>query len=339
VSESQRSPATLDAVATRAGVSRATASRVLSGSARVSEQARRAVEAAAAELEYVPNRAAQSLVTRQSDALAFVVTESEDILFSDPFFAPVLHGAHAAAAERGRPLVFVIAGNDDDSARLERYAAGGHVDGVMFVSVHGGDALPRRVNRLGVPVVLAGRPPRGRAVLPYVSSDNVAGGVLAAEVLVERGCRRLATITGPEDMTATSDRLAGFRRVLAESGIELDEDAVVAGDFTMDGGREAMAELLERCPDVDGVFAANDLMAVAAVQQAADRGRSVPGDIAIVGFDDVPIAAATHPSITTVRQPLEAMGRHMARMLIDAAEGAPVTSMVLEVDLVKRESA
>ena len=339
MSQNPRSPATLDAVAIRAGVSRATASRVLSGSARVSERARKAVEAAAAELEYVPNRAAQSLVTRQSDAIAFVVTESEDVLFSDPFFAPVLHGAHAAAAERGRPLVFVIAGNDDDSARLERYAAGGHVDGVMFVSVHGGDALPRRVNRLGVPVVLAGRPPRGRAALPYVSSDNVAGGALAAEALVERGCRRLATITGPEDMTATGDRLAGFRRVLSAEGLELADDAVVAGDFTMDGGREAMVELLDRYPEVDGVFAANDLMAVAAVQEAIDQHRSVPDDVAVVGFDDVPIASATHPSITTVRQPLEAMGRHMARMLIDAAEGNPVTSLVLEVDLVKRQSA
>ena len=297
------------------------------------------VESAAAELEYVPNRAAQSLVTRQSDAIAFVVTETEDVLFSDPFFAPVLHGAHAAAAERGRPLVFVIAANDADSARLERYAAGGHVDGVMFVSVHGGDALPRRVDRLGVPVVLAGRPPRGRLALPYVSSDNEAGGALAAQVLAERGCERLATITGPEDMTATGDRLAGFRRGLAAAGLAVDDDLVIAGDFTMDGGRDAMAEVLERCPGVDGVFAANDLMAVAAIQEAIDRGRSVPGDVAVVGFDDVPIASATHPSLTTVRQPLEAMGRHMARMLIDAAEGAPVTSLVLEVELVRRQSA
>lgn len=339
MSANHRSPATLDAVAARAGVSRATASRVLSGSGRVSAHAREVVEAAAAELEYVPNRAAQSLVTRQSDALAFVVTESEDVLFSDPFFAPVLHGAHAAAAERGRPLVFVIAANDDDSVRLERYAAGGHVDGVMFVSVHGADALPRRVERLGVPVVLAGRPPRGRIALPFVSSDNEAGGALAAEVLVDRGCGRIATITGPEDMTASGDRLTGFRRRLAESGHDLADDLVIAGDFTVDGGRGAMAEMLDRHPDVDGLFAANDLMAVAAIQEAIDRGRSVPGDLAVVGFDDVPISSATHPTLTTIRQPLEAMGRHMARMLIDAAEGAPVTSLVLEVELVRRQSA
>ena len=339
MSTHHRSQATLDAVAAHAGVSRATASRVLSGSTRVSENARKAVEAAVAELEYVPNRAAQSLVTRQSDALAFVVTETEDVLFSDPFFAPVLHGAHAAAAERGRPLVFVIAANEDDSARLERYAAGGHVDGVMFVSVHGGDALPRRVHRLGVPVVLAGRPPRGRIALPYVSSDNEAGGTLAAQALTNRGCHRLATITGPEDMTATGDRLTGFRRGVEAAGGVLDDQLIVASDFTMDGGREAMADLLDRHSDIDGVFAANDLMAVAAVQEAIDRGRSVPDDIAVVGFDDVPIASATHPSLTTIRQPLEAMGRHMARMLIDAAEGNPVTSMVLEVEMVQRQSA
>ncbi|UYM05799.1 LacI family DNA-binding transcriptional regulator [Solicola gregarius] len=245
MTENRRSPVTLEAVAARAGVSRATASRVLNGSTRVSDDARDSVRAAADELGYVPNRAARSLVTRQSDALAFVVAESEDVFFADPFFAPVLRGAHDAAAERGRPLLFVIVANDEDRARLEQYAAGGHVDGVMFVSVHAHDTLPRRVHDLGVPVVLAGRPPRGRPALPYVSSDNVGGGEAAARVLLERGCTEVATITGPDDMTVTTDRLEGFRRGVAAGGLDLPADRIVSGYFSMDGGRAAMAQLLE----------------------------------------------------------------------------------------------
>ena len=339
MSENRRSAVTLEAVAARAGVSRATASRVLNGSTRVSARARDSVRAAADDLGYVPNSAARSLVTRQSDALAFVVAESEDVFFSDPFFAPVLRGAHAAAAERGRPLLFVIVATDDDRARVEQYAAGGHVDGVMFVSVHSHDTLPRRVHQLGVPVVLAGRPPRGRPALPYVSSDNLGGGAAAARVLLERGCTRIATITGPEDMTVTPDRLEGFRQGLASAGVELSAERIVAGDFSMAGGRAAMVELLDNVPDVDGLFAANDLMAVAAIQVAAERGRVVPDDLAVVGFDDVPVAASSSPQLTTIRQPLDAMGRQMARLLIDAAEGLDVTSLVLETEVVGRESA
>jgi DNA-binding LacI/PurR family transcriptional regulator len=335
-----RHPApTLDTVAERAGVSRATASRVLTGNPRVSDRARESVRQAAAELSYVPRQAARSLATRRSDALAFVVAESGERFFADPFFASVLRGAQAAAAERRRQLLFVVVATDDDRARLEEYAAGGHVDGAMFLSVHGDDPLPGRVERLGVPVVLAGRPPGRRTSLPYVTPDNVTGGRLAAQALVARGCRHPATITGPADMTATSDRLIGFRAELAERGIDLPPTHVAGGDFAIGGGYRAMEELLGTATDVDGVFAANDLMAVGAMRALRDRGVRVPEDVAVVGYDDVPIAADADPPLTTVRQPLEAMGRQMARMLIDLADGGEASSVTLAVELVTRSSA
>ncbi|GAB2690009.1 LacI family DNA-binding transcriptional regulator [Thalassiella azotivora] len=335
----RRQAPTLESVAALAGVSRSTASRVLAGSARVSEHAKQAVQAAAAELSYAPNQAARALVTRRSDALAFVVSESGERFFADPFFANVLRGAQAAAAERRRQLVFVIVATDDDRARFVEYAAGGHLDGAMFLSLHGDDPLPARVQRLGVPVVIAGRPQSGRRSLPYVSPDNVAGGRAAGQVLVERGCRRVATITGPSDMTAGTDRLTGLREALRGAGLDLPPELVVEGDFGMDSGRRAMAVLLDRGARVDGVFAANDLMAVGALQTLQERGLRVPQDVAVVGFDDVPVAAAAHPPLTTVRQPLEAMGRQMARLLLDQAAGSPTTSVVLDTELVVRQSA
>ncbi|WP_413450903.1 LacI family DNA-binding transcriptional regulator [Georgenia phoenicis] len=330
---------TLDTVAERAGVSRATASRVLSGDPRVSDRARESVRAAAAELSYVPRQAARSLATSRSDALAFVVAESGEKFFADPFFAGVLRGAQVAAAERRRQLLFVVVSNDDDRARLEEYAAGGHVDGAMFLSVHGDDPLPGRVHRLGVPVVLAGRPPSRRASFPYVSPDNFSGGRLAGQALLARGCRRLATITGPRDMTATSDRLGGFRAELDDQGVELPDSRVVEGDFTIGGGYRVMRDLLATGEEIDGLFAANDLTAVGALRALREQGLRVPDDVAVVGFDDVPIAVDADPPLTTVRQPLEAMGRQMARMLIDLADGDQATSMTLEVALVPRDSA
>lgn len=331
--------ATLDDVAARAGVSRATASRVLAGSSKVSERAQQAVRDAAAELSYVARQAARELAGGRSDAIAFVVSETRERFFADPFFAGVLRGAQAAASDHRRQLMFAIVSTDDDRARFEEYAAGGHLGGAMFLSVHANEHLPGRLERLGIPVVLAGRPPGRRPALPFVSPDNVAGGRSAAHVLIERGCRHVATIAGPPDMTASGDRLLGFRAELTEHGVTLSDELVVAGDFSPDSGYEVARGLLARDPEIDGIFAANDLMALGALRALREAGRSVPDDVAVVGFDDVPLAAQAHPPLTTVRQPLEAMGRQMTRMLLDALDGVPVTSVTLATELVVRDSA
>ena len=188
-------------------------------------------------------------------------------------------------------------------------------------------------------MVLAGRPPGTRGALPYVTSDNLTGGRLAAQALLNRGCRRVATITGPADMTASIDRRAGLAAELADHGVELVPERVVEGDFTISGGHRAMNELLAAQPDIDSVFAANDLMAIGALRALRAHGLSVPDDVAVVGYDDVSLAADADPPLTTVRQPLEVMGRQMARMLMDLADGGPATSVTLGVELVTRDSA
>lgn len=336
-----RVPATLESVAAAAGVSRATASRVLTGSPRVSEAARDKVLAAASSLAYVPNAAARSLVTRRSDTVAFVVCEPEEKFFSDPFFATVLKGAHRIVAAHGLQLVFVVVATDSDRDQLERFAAGGHLDAAMFVSLHGSEDMPARLDALGLPVVLAGRSlDPGAAGLPVVDVDNAQGADAATRRLVERGCGRIATISGPTDMAGAQDRLAGWRSAMAAAGRDPSDDDVVTGDYTVEGGHRAMLALLDREPRVDGVFAANDLMAAGALRAVTDRGLRVPEDVAVVGFDDVPIAQATQPQLTTVHQPIEELGRRMAQSLVASLVGGePAPQHVrLHTHLVVRQS-
>ncbi len=325
-------------MAARAGVSRATASRVLRGASNVSEAARAAVHRAIDETGYTPNLAARSLVTRRSGAVAFVVAESKDRLFGDPYFLTMLRGAQAELATDGVQLIFVILSSGPEAAQFARYAGGGHVDGVLLVSLHGDDSLPVHLESIGVPAVLNGRPLTNADKLFYVDSDNFAGARAATEMLMRRGCTKIATITGPMDMAVGLDRLAGFQAALDAAG--LPADRIVTGDFSFDGGVRAMTELLDTRPDVDGVFAASDLTALGALSVLTERGVRVPDDVAVIGFDDIREAAVAKPALTTIRQPTQDVGRLMARLLLRRLDGeTPDPTVVLPVTVVRRASA
>lgn len=335
-----RRNSTIEDVAERAGVSRATASRVVNNSPRVSPGARAAVLSAVEELGYVPNRAARSLMTRRSDSIGVVILEPTARLFADPFFGLLLLGINDGLADRDVQLVLLIASASREEARVERYLEAAHVDGAILVGPHGDDPMPARLTRKGVPVVVSGRPSGGSAV-SYVDSDNRAGARSAVTHLIEGGRRRVATINGTLDLSSARDRLTGYRDALQAAGLELDPSLEVAGDFSPEMAADATRRLLDECPDLDGLFAASDSMAAAAVHVLQDSGRRVPDDVAVVGFDDAPIALTTRPTLSTVRQPIESMGREMARLLlhrIDApAEAA--SHVVFETELVVRESS
>ena len=330
---------TLDQVAERAGVGRGTVSRVINGSPQVSERTRQLVEAAVAELGYVPNLAARALVTRRTDAVALVISEPGDRVFAEPFFAAVVRGISAGVTAAGRQLVLAFAAGQE--RRIERYLTPQHVDGVLLVSLHGDDPLPQQLRARGLPVVLGGRPPRGYDGA-YVDVDNLGGARAGVAHLLQRGRRRIATITGPHDMGAGQDRLAGYRAALAGAGLAEDPSLIVEGDFSEVSGVQAMRGLLERRPDVDGVFVANDLMAVGALRALRDAGRRVPEEVAVVGFDDSPVSRVTDPPLSTVRQPVEELGRGMAEMLVRLISGAgdqARESAVLPTELVVRSSS
>ncbi|MGK5558334.1 LacI family DNA-binding transcriptional regulator, partial [Actinomadura kijaniata] len=269
---------TLEEVAARAGVGRGTVSRVINGSPKVSAQAREAVRKAIDELGYVPNRAARTLVTNRTDTVALVVAESDQRLFGEPYFAGIIRGISAELGDTGLQLLLALARSPEEYARLEHYLTPQHVDGVLLTSLHAEDPLPARLEAGGVPTVLGGCPP-GLAPLSYVDVDNREGARQAVEHLVARGRRRIATIAGPQDMGVGIDRLTGYRVALAEAGLP---ELVAYGDFGEASGITAAEELLERDPELDAVFAADDPMALGALRALRRRGRRVPEDVAVV---------------------------------------------------------
>jgi len=271
--------------------------------------------------------------------MALVVEESESRLFADPFFARTVRGISGIFAERDLQLVLLMAQSTPERARAERYLTGGHIDGVLVLSHHSNYELPLRLKSVGVPVVLGGRP-TSRLALSYVDADNVGGAHDAVAHLIERGRARVATISGPNDMGAGVDRLRGYRAALDEAGVGFDEGLVEPGDFSRESGERAMAQLLERRPDLDAVFAASDLMAAGALRVLKEHGRRIPDDVAVVGFDDSSTARTTDPQLTTVRQPVELFGREMAHMLLRQVEtpDAGVQKLVLGTELVIRGS-
>jgi DNA-binding LacI/PurR family transcriptional regulator len=336
----RRNGTTLEEVASRAGVSRATVSRVVNGSPRVSPDIRRDVEAAIAELSYVPNRAARSLVTRRSGSVGVVITEPTGRLFSDPFFPRLLRGVSASLSARDVQLVLLMPASFAESERTADYLAAGHVDGALLVSLHGDDPLPARIAAAGIPTVVVGRPLRASAA-SYVDVDNRGGARSAVDHLISGGRRVIATIAGPADMVASTDRLAGYREAVIEGGLGTDPSLEATADFTQDGGAAAMERLLAGRPDIDAVFAASDLMAAGAMSVLDAAGRRVPQDVAVVGYDDSPVASTARPQLTSVRQPIEEMGHETARLLIDLVEGSDRVPrrVILATELVRRASS
>jgi DNA-binding LacI/PurR family transcriptional regulator len=328
---------TLERVATRAGVSRATASRVVNGSEKVTPEIREAVRRAIAELGYVPNPAARSLVTQRTDLFAFVVPEPAGRVFSDDLFFPgLIKGAAEELEKADKQLVLTLATAPTSHVRIERFVGAGHVDGVMIASMHGADPLPNSLHRMGIPVVANGRP-LGASPIPYVDVDHAGGVQSAIAYLLGQGRRRIATIAGPQDMVAGMDRLAGYRKAL--TGVRR-RSLVAVGDFTRESGAEAMRTLLDDDPRLDAVFIASDLMADGALRTLRQSGRRVPDDVAVIGFDDVEVARYTEPPLTTVRQPIAEIGRSLVRQLLRLTAGEPVEpALILPTELVLRESA
>ena len=329
-----RSP-TLGQVADLAGVSIATASRVLNNSAPVSVQARQQVRDAVVRLGYVRHRAAPSTPRGRVRSVAAVVCTNNSQFFADAFFAQVVSAATEVFAAHEVPLMVVVA-PDDRLPYVERYLQSGHVDGVLLLGSHGQHPLAVSLPAAGMPVTLVGRPMcLTRAA--YVDVDNRGGGRLAVEHLVGRGRRTIATIAGRQDMAVGADRLAGYRESMDAAGLA---PTVAYGDFTHASGVHAMWRLLDQRPGLDAVFVASDIMAAGALHALRRANRRVPDDVAVIGFDDLPLAQHTQPPLTTIRQPLERVGAVAASRLLAQLDGNGTDSdPVLPTTLVSRASA
>lgn len=340
-------PPTLEDVARVAGVSRATVSRVVNGTRNVDVKIQELVRAAIDETGYAPNRAARSLVTKRAGTIALVMSGAGDPgeedafaarVLADPFFGRVAGGVLGFLRPRGVHPVLMIADTERAREDVLAFLRQGSADGALLVSTHAEDPLPVRLVESKIPAVLFARPARPIPI-SYVDLDHQAGARLAADRLVESGRTQVATVAGPLDVPASQDRLTGFRDAMARHGFPY--VPIAEGGFTSASGEAAMERLLAEHPDIDGVFAANDLMAQGALLVLQKHGRRVPDDVALVGFDDSSPALVCRPRLTTVRQPVEDMAAEMARLLMAHVEepGLRPKSVIFEPTLAVRESA
>ncbi|MEP7765766.1 LacI family DNA-binding transcriptional regulator [Sanguibacter sp. 25GB23B1] len=345
-------PPTLEDVARSAGVSRATVSRVINQKHRVAPGTRDAVMNAVVATGYVPNRAARSLVTRRTGTVVIIVAGTDrnpvegwedggqDVgsLFDDPFFGRVVGGFIRTLRPRDVHPVLMLVDTAETRDQALSFVRQGNVDGALLVTTRPDDPLSQLLIDTGLPAVLFARPPRSIPI-SFVDMANHDGARLAADHLVARGCRSIVAIAGPQDVPGAQDRLTGFRDAMARHGHAY--IPVAAGNFTVPSGEEAMQALLDETPDLDAVFASNDLMALGALHTLRARGRRVPEDVAVIGYDDTALAALCRPALTTIRQPIEEMAAEMARLLLEhiADPQRRPSSVVFDPVLVVRDSA
>jgi DNA-binding LacI/PurR family transcriptional regulator len=331
-----RNRPTIDDVASRAGVSRGTVSRVLNGAKFVSPGSLAAVNRAIKDTGYVVNRSARSLATKRAECIAFVLSEPQERLFEDPNFNVLLRVVTQELGERDINLVLMIAGNPADSHRVIRYLQSDHVDGALLVSTHRGDELMGELHLAGVPMVACGKPLGLEHRIPYVAADDRGGAREMTEYLRAQGCRRIATIAGPLDTSGGVDRLDGYYDVVGNRG---SRKLVYVGDYSYQSGERGAVELLDRDAGIDGLFVASDVMASAALAAIKRRGLRIPDDVAVAGFDDSRVAATTDPGLTTMRQPLSAVATEMVRLLLGMIyEGRSPQSVILPTEMVVRDS-
>jgi DNA-binding LacI/PurR family transcriptional regulator len=289
-------------------------------------------------LGYVRNRAARASASRRAGSIALVMGEETAKVFADPFFGRILRTVSKALSTADLQLVMLTLHSPRDYRTVSRYLRNGHVDGALFVSMHGRADFDYA--SLGIPLVLCGRPVASSSALSYVDADNVGGAEAAVRYLLDSGRKTVATIAGPPDMAPGIDRLLGYRKALAGAGA-FDAGMIAYGDFGLISGQHALFRLIDHRPGIDAVFAASDLMAAGALHALRRLGRRVPHDVAVIGFDDMPSAQQTDPKLTTVRQPVDAMGvRMVSELLAQIADPAwEPTRVVLDTQLILRGSA
>ena len=332
----KRQRTTIKDVAARAGVSYQTVSRVLNDKGEVSDETRQRVQTAIDDLNYRPSAIARSLVSQRTHVLGLFTAD-----FSDYTHARIIEGAEAEARRQGY-LIFVSGGErSPDGEPLSSPLLSQHQTEGLLIVYHGSDrdtgALFDHVAP-DLPVLTIGYG-RGRPHVVSVGIANVQGGRLATEHLLSLGRRRIALISGPRQFYASQERLAGYAEALDAAGIEVDGRLIDAGDWASASGYTAMLRLLDRAT-FDAVFVQNDRMAMGALQALRERGRRVPDDIAVVGFDDIPSAPYFDPPLTTVHQPTYELGQVAARTLIDLTHGGvpPSEPIRLATHLVIRQS-
>ena len=328
---------TIREVASVAGVSIGTVSRVLNGKNWVSPEAKAAVDAAIKKTAYRVNPHARNLATSRSNTVAFLLTEPQQLLFDDPNYSMLVRGASKALAAHDYSLVLIVAGDEAERARATSYITAGHVDGVLLAfSSPDGSALIESLIDAKVPLVACGQLAGFEGRIGCVSADDRLGARRMVSYLAGKGRNRIVTIAGPLGSPGGIGRLEGYRDIVTEA---TDDTLIEVGDYSRDSGFRAMNKLLARVPDLDAVFAANDAMAAGAIDALKSAGKRVPKDVSVAGFDDSSFAAKTEPALTTMHQPFDRISVEMVRLLLEEISGEQPATVTLPTVLVERNSA
>ena len=322
---------TIRDVARSAGVSVATASRALNGHLNVTDGVRKRVTDAAAQLNYIPHNGARSLTRQRSDAIGVVLPD----LFGE-YFSELVRGIDSVAHQAGLQLLLSnMHGSAQGTASAIR-AMRGRVDGLLIMPPESDPAYLVANLPPGLPTVLINYP-AGAIDVPSVAIDNYSGARAMAEALLAGGCRRIAHISGPRDNRDARERLRGFVDAMRDGGGER-SPLILPGDFTEEAGAEAARLIIAGNVAVDAVFAANDMMAVGCLAVLREAGIEVPDDIAVAGFDDIPLARHTYPALSTVEVHIADMGAAAMSLLLARLQGGdlPAENHLLQPALMMR---
>ncbi len=332
-----RGSATITDVARVAGVSRATASRALNDSPAVTARTKAKVAAAVVETGFVMNAQGRALAMGRAESIAVLVAEPLDELFDDPTYAVILRGISERLSSTPMLPMLLQASTEMEHERAIRHFRHRAVDAVIDITPYVGGVMLEALSTQSLPVVLCGQlnelPYEG--IFSVVYSDDVKGAAVAATAMRDRGRRDVITILGPEPNPASTDRLQGYRSVFGDG---LDDSRVVFTGWDEASGFSAARRLLDTHPALDGLLAGSDRIAVGAMAAMASSGRSIPGDVSVIGFDDHAVAARSQPPLTTISQPLLEQGRIAAELAMDMIDGEAPRTVVLHSTLIERES-
>ena len=332
------SPLTLEDIARMSGVSRSTVSRVINGDPNVNDKTRERVNQVIDRISFQPNLAARGLAVGRTGVLGMVIPMGVASIFSDPYFPILIQGVTATCNAVDYSVMLWMGEPEYERKTISKILYNGLVDGVIVSSMLLDDPLIERLGESKRPFITVGRHPTNERI-NYIDVDNRIGAFQAVSHLMRSGRRRIAVINGPANMIAGQDRYKGYQDALHDRGIPLNPEWIVEGDFSEISGYLAMRRLLQA--RVDAVFAASDAMAFGAMRAIKEADLVIPGDIAVVGFDDIPLAAISNPPLTTVRQPILRSGSLAAETLIDMIErpDPQPRRVILPTELVIRASS
>lgn len=329
-------------VADRAGVSRTTVSFVLNHieGVQITDETRQRVLKAAQELGYVPNASARALVGQRTRIIGLVLTRSPGHIASDTFLNQILYGLIEVTQRNQMRLLLEVVEDLDHRETYMELAWSKRIDGIILSGPRFDDEALRALDEDGFPTVLLGQLPGSSFC--SVDVDNIAAAEKAVTHLVQLGHRRIACITHAQPQySTTGQRLEGYRRALEAGGIPYDDRLIRYGDFTLESGYQQMKDLLASGETFDAAFVASDVVAIGALGALREAGLSVPRDVALVGFDDVPMARYVEPPLTTVRLPAIELARKACEMLIPMIDGQmpQQNQIILDTELVVRQSS